>query len=213
MKKAFGLFLLCGIILLSGCSLIKTIKPEQFQEYLETTYGEDRNFTLVEEGYSNYFELGYGSYYFTDSSLNGKPFYIKGSFYYGKPVFDDEYVQTLYDEKLKEYYSGYFADISSEDIKISDIYITDSYNIPLISFDEYLALIKDNETRIRISAYALSDDYVAEHFNIDEMKTLTADIISSNGLTNIVSVTFCPRSSESEDADYYDSIYLYESEE
>lgn len=212
MTKKIMIGLLCGFFFLIGCGLMflnsigifRDIKIEQYQKYLENTYGEEKGFTLVEEGYENYFEVGYGEHYFTADNLDGKTFTVYGGFNENNRIrFADDYVRMMYDEQLKEKYAAYFKDFLRKDMYISSIHFDVREHIPLVSYDEYLELLKDIEIGISLSA-PLKE--VEDIYDIEDMEVEMAEIIQKNNLDNIEDVTLF---GEDDEAAEYSAYELY----
>lgn len=210
MMKKIMIGILCGFLLLIGCGLVllnrlgifRDIEIEQYQEYLENTYGEDKGFTLVEEGYENYFELGYGEHYFTADNLERKVFTVYGGFDENNCIrFADDYVRTMYDEQLKEKYAAYFKDFLRKDMYISSIHFDVREHIPLVSYDEYLELLKDIEIGISLSA-PLKE--VEDIYDMEDMEEELAKIIQTNHLDNIEDVTLFGEDDETDECSAYE---------
>lgn len=216
MKKKI-LIILFMIILLTGC--VRKINKNEYEKYLINTYG-NLNFQHVDIGSCNWFNVGSCTYYFTSEELNGKTFYIHGSFGpKDTKVFQDTYIKTKYDEKLKKYYNKYLKSMLKNGIKIKSINIENKYNIPNMSFDDYLQYLNDKNIEIILTLNIKLDDnnkyfnikvkndvayeelekakqeltkFIYKNYDIGSLKKEAKDNIISNNLNNVnkISINF-----------------------
>lgn len=172
------------------------IKEQQEQELMDDTY----------------------TYYFTNNELNGEPFFVETEFYAnGEMVFKDNYIATKYKEKLEKQYSIYFDKIIKQNFGIS-VSVEDVYNIPLITYEEYINLLNDKELDINLEPNIKLDEnnkyfhlktndssitmevlkiaeseiktFINSNFNIEQLKDDVKSIITLNNLNNVDSVNF-----------------------
>jgi len=165
MKKKF--FLILSLLLLTGC--VRKINKKDYEKYLINTYG-DLNFEYVTKGSCDWFNGGDCTYYYTTQELNGDTFSVHGSFGIGdKKKFKDTYIKTKYDKKLKQYYNEYFKSILKNGIKIKSINLnpTEEYNIPNMTFDDYLKYIEEKDIEI-IFKLNIKLDENNNYFNIKQ---------------------------------------------
>lgn len=212
MKKKIVLVCLFACFIISGCSWIDGIDKSEFQEYLEKTYGEDKNFKFVKEDDCNWFELGYCYYEYTADNMNGKTFYVEGIERSGQNEFHDNYVTTLYSDKLNNDYYELFGNALDDTMEIR-LDIEEDRDIPFVTYEEYKEIVNDKmirdlfinvkiKTDTNISSEEDYDDedlsnaeeqlkqFVNKNYDIEKLKTDVKNIIESKQLTNIKEVTF-----------------------
>ena len=206
-------------LLLTGC--VKKINKNDYEKYLIDTYG-DIKFQYVSNDSCNWFNVGSCTYYFTTPELNGKTFSIDGRFG-GKGreemVFEDDYIKTKYDSKLKQYYNKYFNSILKNGIEFKSINLDYkyTYNIPNMTFEDYFKYIEDKNVKIILNLNIKLDEnnklfnikindksveyeelekakqelnkFIYNNYDVNNLKLKVKNIISSNNLNNIKEVS------------------------
>lgn len=186
MKKKLILCLLCGMLFLNGCSFQETldrewdrflegmdgirsafgsISVEEFQDYLETAYGADKGFTLVEKGDCNWFELGTGTHYFTADGLDGRTFWVTGHLHrHNNKTFEDNFVPTLYEYRLKESYLSCFPGLFDEPVEIFNLSVwecdtpsTTYASLPLLPYKEIWDMLSQKRVHLTFCVNIWSD--------------------------------------------------------
>lgn len=181
MKKIFIIvFLLFGISLLSGCTLIEKIEVEEYQAYLESKYGKDKGFYMVEEYRCNWFELGTCSYLFSSNDLNGETFQIVGEVNGGENIFTETYIGAKYNNRLEDYYKNLLGSSLNFNYTIDFIPNYESID-PEITFDDYL---KYDDLNLYISIRTYD-----ENINIQQLRTTISSIIMTNQIKNIDTIS------------------------
>jgi len=220
MKKM--LLLIMVTILLTGCT--KKLNQKDYEEYLIYTYG-DLNFEYVSknEACDTVHYQSECQYFFTTPELNGKKFLVEGRFNgSNEKQFIDTYIKTKYDKQLKEYYGIYFESILQNGVEIVDIapYYKYIYNIPNISFDNYLKYIEEEAKEVEIifgSNIKLDNNeeinmYIYNNYDIHKIKKEVKNIISNNELDHIKNVSICFNACEKNESSNTcnETISLYE---
>lgn len=193
------------------------VESDEVLEYLNNKYGEETKFSLSSKECDTQSNVCY--YYFTEQNLNGKIFTVETEVdSSGSKNFKDTYIFVKYDEKLKEEYSTYYSKILNEGFIISSIYISDDYNIPLVSYDEYRKLLtnkqisvylqptlkldsnnkyfhlKTNDESVESSDRQIAkteiDKFIDKNFDIDRLKQEVENIVKDNNLNNITKIYF-----------------------
>lgn len=193
------------------------VSKEDTLKYLNENYSLT-DLTLIETRKSSYWYENDCTYYFTSKELNGKEFVVKTEFdANGDIIFKDNYIATKYEDKLEKQYSIYFDKIIKQNFDIS-VSVEDVYNIPLITYEEYVKLLNDKELNINLEPNIKLDEnnkyfhlkttdssntmevlkiaeseikkFINSNFNIEQLKDDVKSIITLNNLNNVDSVDF-----------------------
>ena len=190
------------------------VSKEDTLKYLNETYSLTdltliNDYSLMDDTYI---------YYFTSKELNGRTFEVETEIdSNGDKVFKDNYVSTKYKERLENDYSVYFDKIIKQNFEIF-IGVEDDYNIPLISYEEYVKLLSDKQLNINLEPSIQLDEnnkyfhlksndnsigmeeleiarneidkFINSKFNIELLKKDVKSIINLNNLNNVSSVDF-----------------------
>jgi len=193
------------------------VSKEDTLKYLNENYSLT-DLTLIETRKSSYWYENDCTYYFTSKELNGKEFVVKTEFdANGEMVFKDNYIAIKYEDRLEKQYSIYFDKIIKQNFDMS-VSVEDVYNIPLITYEEYIKLLNDKELDINLEPNIKLDEnnkyfhlkttdssntmevlkiaeneiknFINSNFNIEQLKEEVKSIINLNGLNNVSSVDF-----------------------
>lgn len=190
------------------------VSKEDTLKYLNDNYSlTDLTLTKEQELWDDTY-----TYYFTNNELNGKTFFVETEFdANGDMVFKDNYIATKYEEKLEKQYSIYFDKIIKQNFDIS-VSVEDVYNIPLITYEEYIKLLNNKKLDINLEPKIKLDEnnkyfhlkttdssvsmeilkiaqgevksFINSNFNIEQLKAEVKGIINLNNLNNVSSVDF-----------------------
>lgn len=193
------------------------VEQDDVLEYLNNKYGEEIQFSLSSKECDPQSNVCY--YYFTEQNLNGKIFTVETEVdSSGSKNFKDTYISIKYDEKLKDEYSAYYSKILNEGFIISSIYISDGYNIPSVSYDEYSNLLTNKEISVYLQptlkldsnnkyfhlkttdesvdssdrqiAQTEINEFIDKNFDINKLKQEVTNIVKDNNLNNITTIYF-----------------------
>jgi len=189
------------------------VSKEDTLKYLNETFSLT-DLTLIKEQREEYTY----TLYFTNEELNGKIFLVETEFdANGEMIFKDNYIATKYDERLENQYSIYFDKIVKQNFDIL-VEVEDVYNIPLISYEEYIKVLNDKqlyiylEPKIKLDksnksfhlkttdssinkeelniANSEINKFINSNFNIQQLKEDVKNIIDLNNLNNVSNVYF-----------------------
>ena len=193
------------------------VSKEDTLKYLKENYLLT-DLTLIKKEESDFWYENDCTYYFTSQELNNKIFVVETNFdTNGDMVFKDNYIATKYEDRLENQFSIYFDEIIKLNFDIS-VSVEDVYNIPLITYEEYIKLLNNKQLDINLEPKIKLDEnnnyfhlkttdssvsmeilkiaegevksFINSNFDIGQLKEKVKSIINLNNLNNVSSVDF-----------------------